>query len=111
MPDIPIVTAGGVVNTQKGEVILVMNQYASIRKGKTIHSSGQLESFGATVDDKSIKVGGYQRIITPDGYIIPLQVRNGLVYMDMLDTKICSKMLVRVTIGFRQKVWKLPIPS
>ena len=83
LPDIPIVTAGGVVNTQKGEVILVMNQYASVRKGKTIHSSGQLESFGTTVDDKSVKVGGYQRIITPDGYIILLQVRNGLVYMDM----------------------------
>ena len=30
LPDIPIVTAGGVVNTQRGEVILVMNQYASV---------------------------------------------------------------------------------
>ena len=83
MPDIPIVTAGGVVNTQKGEVILVMNQYASVRNGKTIHSSGQIESFGVTVDDKSIKVGWYQRMITPDIYIFPLQVRNSLVYMDM----------------------------
>jgi len=45
--------------------------------------SGQLEAFGLTVNDKSVKVGGYQRLITPDGYIIPLQVRNGLVYMDM----------------------------
>ena len=60
-----------------------MNQYASVCQGKTIHLSGQLEAFGLTVDDKSIKVGGYQRITTPDGYIIPLQVRNSLVYMDM----------------------------
>ena len=42
-----------------------------------------MEAFGLTVDDKSVKVGGYQRIITPDGYIIPLQVHNGLTYMDM----------------------------
>ena len=41
LPDIPIVTAGGVVNTQRGEVILVMNQYASAHQGKTIHLSGQ----------------------------------------------------------------------
>ena len=38
--DIPIVTAGAVINTQKGEVIAVMNQYAYPGKGKTIHSSG-----------------------------------------------------------------------
>ena len=60
-----------------------MNQYDSVFQGKTIHSSGQLEAFGLNVDDKSVKVGGYQRIITPDGYIIPLQVMNGLVYKDM----------------------------
>src|SRR5207253_2574065 len=28
-----------------------------------------------------VKVGGKQRIETPDGYIIPLNVRNGLLYM------------------------------
>ena len=60
-----------------------MNQYASVCQGKTIHSSGQLEAFGLTVEDKSIKVGGYEPIITLDGYIIPLQVCNLLIYMDM----------------------------
>ena len=83
LPDIPIVTAGAVVTTQKGDVIVVMNQYASVRTGKTIHSCGQIEAFGHIIDDKSIKVGGKQRLITPDGYVIPLQVCNGLVYMDM----------------------------
>jgi hypothetical protein len=39
--DIPIVTAGAVVNTQCGPVIVIMNQYAGTLKGKTIH--GQLE--------------------------------------------------------------------
>ena len=33
LPDIPIVTAGAVVTTQKGDVIVVMNQYASVRTG------------------------------------------------------------------------------
>lgn len=91
LPDIPIVTAGAVVKTQRGDVILVMNQYASVRTGKTIHSSGQLEAFGNSVDDKSIKTGGCQRIITPDGYIIPLQVQqqfsklpNALLYLSLI---------------------------
>lgn len=79
--DIPIVTAGGVVNTQKGEVIAIMHQYAYVGKGKTIHSCGQLEAHKQTVHDKSIKVGRKQHIETLDGYIIPLNIRQGLPYM------------------------------
>src|SRR5687768_11416230 len=79
--DIPIVTAGGVVNTQKGEVIAIMHQYAYVGKGKTIHSCGQLEAHKQAVHDKSIKVGGKQRIETLDGYIIPLNIRQGLPFM------------------------------
>ena len=60
-----------------------MNQYARVCNGKTIHSCVQLEAYKHSVDDKSIAVGGKQRIITPDGYAIPLHVRDGLVYMDM----------------------------
>ena len=81
--DIPIVTCGAVVNTHRGDAILIMNQYARVRNGKTIHSCVQLEAHKHIVDDKSIAVGGKQRIITPDGYAIPLHVRDGLVYMDM----------------------------
>jgi hypothetical protein len=51
--DIPIVTAGAVVNTQRGEVIIIMNQYAWTKKGKTIHSSGQMEWYKQDADDKS----------------------------------------------------------
>src|SRR5687768_3611797 len=79
--DIPIVTAGGVVNTQKGEVIAIMHQYAYVGKGKSIHSCGQLEAHKQTVHDKSIKVGGKQRIETLAGYIIPLNIRQGLPFM------------------------------
>jgi hypothetical protein len=83
MVDIPIVTAGAVVNTQRGPVIVIMNQYAGTLKGKTIHSSGQLEWFKQLVDDKSIKVGGLQRITTPEGYVIPINIRSGLPYVTM----------------------------
>ena len=81
--DVPIVTAGAVINTQKGEVIAIMNRYALLGKGKTIHSCGQLEHHKLTVDDKSRKVDGNQRITTMDGHVIPLNIRNGLPHMTM----------------------------
>ena len=33
------------------------------------------------VDDRSKVVGGAQRIETPDGYVFPLSIESGLVYM------------------------------
>jgi hypothetical protein len=81
--DIPIVTAWAVVKSQHGEVIIIMHQYAYTGKGKTIHSSGQLECYKQEVDDKSIKVGGKQGIKTLDGYVIPLDVKSGLPYVKM----------------------------
>ena len=61
-----------------------MHQYAIYGKGKTIHSSAQLEHYGNNVCDKSRKVGGKQRITTLDGYVIPLQIRDGLPYFNMI---------------------------
>jgi hypothetical protein len=55
--EIPIVTAGGVINTQKGPVIAIMHQYAYTGKGKSIHSCAQLEAHKQTVHDKSMKGG------------------------------------------------------
>jgi hypothetical protein len=56
--DVPIGTVGAVVNTQRGEVIAIMHQYAYTGKGGTIHSSGQLEWCGNDVNDHSIKIDG-----------------------------------------------------
>jgi hypothetical protein len=82
--DIPIVIAGGVINTRRGPAIAILNQYAYIGKGRTIHSSGQLEWFGQDVNERSIKVAnGQQRILTLDGYAIPINIRNGLPYIAM----------------------------
>jgi hypothetical protein len=54
--DVLIGTVGAVVNTQRGEVIAIMHQYAYTGKGGTIHSSGQLEWCGNDVNDHSIKI-------------------------------------------------------
>jgi len=60
-----------------------MNQYAHAGKGHTIHSSLQLEHYGLNVDEKSRKVGGLQRITTNDGFIFAVNIRRGLLYLDM----------------------------
>eukprot|EP00984_Skeletonema_dohrnii_P015191 scaffold6511_cov164-Skeletonema_dohrnii-CCMP3373.AAC.3 len=68
---VPIGTVGCVVATQRGDVILVMHQYALLGSGRTIHSSIQFEDWNNTVSDTAIAFGGQQRIVTPDGYAIP----------------------------------------
>jgi hypothetical protein len=54
--NVPIGTVGAVVNTQRGEVIAIMHQYAYTGKGGTIHSSSQLEWCGNDINDHSIKI-------------------------------------------------------
>ena len=82
--DLKIVTAGGVVQSQHGPVITIFHQYAHLGTGKTIHSSIQLEEFGLQVDKKSSCVpGGLQRIKTPDGYVHPIRIKDGLPYVSL----------------------------
>ena len=81
--DIPIVTAGGVTKTQKGDVILILHQYAYVGKGTSIHSSAQIEAYKNHVDDRAIKAGGQQMITTLDGYYIPLSIKNALPRMNL----------------------------
>ena len=56
--NLPIVTVGGVVPSQRGPVIAIMHQYAYMGNGKTIHSSGQLEWYKNDVNDKSLHISG-----------------------------------------------------
>ena len=83
MNDIPIVTAGGVTKTQRGDIILILNQYAYVGKGTSIHSSPQIEAYKNKCDDRAIKVGGKQVIETIDGYSIPLNIKNALPRMKL----------------------------
>jgi len=65
--DIPIAHVGGVVQTQNGPVIAILNWAAMGEQCRRILSYGQMEYHGCDVNDKSIKVkGGLQHIITAD---------------------------------------------
>jgi hypothetical protein len=80
--DLTIVTAGGVVPSQHGPVIVIMHQYAHAPMSRTIHSSVQLEHFANRVDDRSLKVcGSTQSITTHEGFVFPLEFKHGLPYM------------------------------
>ena len=59
--------------------------YAYLGSGKTIHLAVQLEHYQNDVNDRSIKVhdGGLQRILTLDGYVIPINIVGGLPYISM----------------------------
>ncbi len=81
--DLPICAVAALVQSNKGPIIVIMHQYAYLGKGKTIHSSAQIEYYKNSVDDKSSKVGDKQHIVTLDGYIISLNICNGLAYTDM----------------------------
>ena len=82
--DVPLCTVAGMIQTNSGPVIGIFHQYAHYGKGQTIHSPIQLEHFGLCVDDKCASLGcGSQTIVTPEGYVIPLRIVQGLVYMDM----------------------------
>ena len=81
--DMPIVSAGGVVQTQLGPAIAIIHHGAAYGRGKSILSPAQMESFGVTVMDRNRMNGGRQCIITPDGYIIPIAIRKDLPYIRM----------------------------
>ena len=63
-----VVQCAALVETNHGIVNLIMNEYACYGKGHTIHSSGQIEWFKISVFDRSVQVGGKQKICTIDGH-------------------------------------------
>ena len=83
--NLTIVTAGGVVRTHKGDVVLVVHQTADMtRDSKTILSCAQLENFGCTVNEKPKRVTGRTpSIVTVEGYRIPISIQDGLAYIRM----------------------------
>mmetsp|Transcript_20329 Transcript_20329/g.42624 ORF Transcript_20329/g.42624 Transcript_20329/m.42624 type:complete len:1867 (-) Transcript_20329:137-5737(-) len=84
LESLDLVQCAGVVDTvDEGPIVLIGSQYANRGVGRTIHSKSQMEHFGCKVHDSSARTGGKQCVITPEGYVIPLHVRNGLYFMDM----------------------------
>ena len=85
--DLKIRICAGVIDTNQGEVVALMQQYALIIKGCTIHSSIQIESFGNNVKNKSLKLhSGKPQVKTVDWYLIPLSIKPELPYMTMQKT-------------------------
>ena len=76
-----MVTAAALLDIQKGPIIGIFHKYAHRDKNRSIHAAGQMKWFNCKVDDRSKVVGGAQRIETSDGYVIPLSIESGLVYM------------------------------
>ena len=67
IPGLDLVQCAALVDTNHGIINLIMNEYAYYGKGHSIHSSGQIEWYTNNVDNKSVQVGGQQRIVTIDG--------------------------------------------
>ena len=78
-----LVDASAVVETNRGPAILILRQYAYHGLDRTIHSAPQIEHNNNLVHDRSMKVGGHQCIKTHDGYVIPIDIINGLPYIKM----------------------------
>jgi hypothetical protein len=56
--NLELVIAGATVESQVGQIIIIMNQYARMINGKRIHSSGQMDHFKVIVNEKSFSITG-----------------------------------------------------
>ena len=56
--NLELITAGAVVESQVGPIIIIMNQCARKIDGKSIHSSGQMAHYKVVVNEKSYNVTG-----------------------------------------------------
>ena len=80
--NLKIGSAAGVVTTQSGDILAVFNEIAYRTTGQSVISSIQVEDNGIHIDDRSTNHGGNQCITTQEGYVIPLNCVQGLMYMD-----------------------------
>ena len=83
--ELNIVEGLSVLQTQQGPIIGHFHQGALMSDGRTILSAVQLEAYGCTINNKSPKVNdnAQPHIRTPEGYIIPLAIENGLPVLQM----------------------------
>jgi hypothetical protein len=82
--DLELVTVGAVVETQKGLIIIIMNQCARMANGKMIHSSGQMEHHMIIVKGQAHTITNVIPYIElHEGYRTPLCFINGLPYTKM----------------------------
>ena len=84
IPGLDLVQCAAMVQTNYGMVNLIMNEYAYYGRGHSIHSSGQIQWYTNTVDDKSVQVGGQQKELSP---LMDIQchwyAKGGLMYLQL----------------------------
>ena len=83
LTDILIGTVRLLFISNQGQVILIINKTAYTGKQTTILFRVQMDAYYNNVNDQPIKLGGRQRIITPEGCVFPLSIINGLPYLKM----------------------------
>jgi hypothetical protein len=84
MMGLQMVDGTAFVKTQNGPVILIMQQYAYYGRQRTIHSSRQIEAYKNYVNDCIHESYRWPQCIrTNDGYVIPIDIINGLPYIKM----------------------------
>jgi hypothetical protein len=79
-----IIACASMYETNQGHIIGVFHEYAFYGQGRSIHSPAQMEWFKTNVDNKSKAIGGKQRLVALEGYIIAFEVSSGIVYMKPL---------------------------
>ena len=84
LQSMPIIQCAAIIDTMdEGKIILIMSQYAPQSNDKTIHSKNQLEHFSCKVLVTAQCHGVHQVLYTLKSYAVPLNVHNGLFYIDM----------------------------
>jgi len=80
-----IVSCAAKVKSNKGPIILILNEYAYCGRGTSIHSCNQVEHYKHLVDDRAVPNGGKQLIFLHDGFVLPLVCDNSLMYLQFLE--------------------------
>jgi hypothetical protein len=84
LKDLGVGTFAALIETTEGEIVGLFAQHADCGIGKSVHSSSQMRDFGSHANDVARRHhGGLQRIVTPEGHVMPLKIRNGLACVDM----------------------------
>ena len=79
--NLPLATAGGVVASSIGPVVIVLPFYTYTGQDTTIICLNQLEYHGNNDDDRCKANNGKQSITTASGIEIPLPIQNGLAHL------------------------------
>lgn len=74
---------GGVIRSNLGDIIVIVNNGTECPNHNSILSSVQLEAHGCKVGDQSPTFYSNRTITTPEGHIFPMTFTNGFLCLDI----------------------------